>query len=92
MVGSPSGKVADCNSALASSTLAPTSNAVQLGSFIEVVVSKSLRSRQASLWWLQWVDVVAELVLHNREGLRCSLCAHKNRCRFESCLHHETLK
>lgn len=42
MVGSPSGKVADCNSALASSTLAPTSNAVQLGSFIEVVVSKSL--------------------------------------------------
>ena len=26
MVGSPSGKVADCNSALASSTLAPTSN------------------------------------------------------------------
>lgn len=25
MVGSPSGKVADCNSALASSTLAPTS-------------------------------------------------------------------
>lgn len=37
MVGSPSGKVADCNSALASSTLAPTSNKLKRKRYEEII-------------------------------------------------------
>lgn len=52
MVGSPSSKVADCNSALASSTLAPTSNKLKRKDMKKIITTIKEWATYLRGWWM----------------------------------------